>query len=223
MKNISLVLRKLLTFKKQYEFIHDSNGLHQIGGDIPHGFKTPGNEFPGGFQYLGFINKADKHFKWLPFSLHLICPIFTDFDFIYLDYEDPNEPKLLYPTNTADVTTAYDEITKDSYVIYNKANFSLRRFNGITEDNEFDVIGIAGKPHWTQISEVPICPKSNKKMKFVCQLTSNNPIKAKDKNFKSNESYYEKLYTELNFWCDGDLKIFFEPNSKIACYFIQNT
>ena len=211
---------KIFNLEKQLEFIEDEKGLHQIGGDIPSDFKIPENQFLGGFQYLGVINNADKYFDWLPFPLHLICPIFTDFDFVLLDYENPNEPKLIYPTNTADVTSAYDELTKDSYVVYNKATFSVRPFEGITYENQYTVTAIAGEPHWTQSAQIPTCPKSNKRMKFVCQLMSFSRITAKDKNFKSE---HENLFTNLNFWCDGDLKIFFEPTSKIACYFIQNT
>ncbi|WP_167851971.1 hypothetical protein [Hymenobacter elongatus] len=216
-------LKNLFNSTPPMQFVQDDKGLHQFGGDIPSDFKIPENEFLGGFQYLGFINNEDKYFEWLQFPLQLICPIFTDFDYVFLDYENPNEPKLIYPTNTAEITSAYDELTKNSYVIYNKANFSLYPFEGVNDDNEFDVIAIAGKPHWTQSSEVPTSPKSNKKMKFVCQLMSNSPITAKEKNFKSDDDYYEKLFTELNFWCDGDLKVFFEPTSKVACYFIQNT
>jgi hypothetical protein len=216
-------LKKLFNSTHQLEFVQDDLGLHQLGGDIPSEFTIPENEFLGGFQYLGFINNADKYFEWLPFPLHLICPIFTDFDYVFLDYENPNAPKLIYPADTGTITSAYDELTKDSYIIYNKANFSLQLFDGVNDDNEFDVIAIAGKPHWTQYSEVPTSPKSKKKMRFVCQLMSNGPITAKDKNFKSDDDYYEKLFTELNFWCDGDLKVFFDPTSKVACYFIQNT
>jgi len=217
------LIKNIFNQTKQFEFIQDDNGLHQLGGDIPPDFKVPENEFLGGFQYLGFINNADKQFEWLPFTLHLICPIFTDFDYVFLDYENPKEPKLIYPTNSVDITSAYDELTKNSYIIYNKEHFSLRPFDGVNNDNEFDVVAIAGKPNWTQTSNVPTCPKTGKKMKFVCQLMSNGPITAKEKNFSSNDEYYEKLFTELNFWTDGDLKVFFEPSSKVACYFIQNT
>lgn len=217
------MLKNLFGSIPQMQFVEDDKGLHQLGGDIPTDFKIPDNEFLGGFQYLGFINNADKYFEWLPFPLHLICPIFTDFDYVFLDYENPNQPKIIYPANTAEITSAYDELTKASYVIYNKANFSLQPFEGINDDNEFDVIAIAGKPHWTQSSETPTSPKSNKKMQFVCQLMSNSPITAKEKNFHGKNDYYEKLFTELNFWCDGDLKVFFDPTSKVACYFIQNT
>ncbi len=217
------LVKKIFNQQKYLEFKQDDKGLHQLGGDIPAGFTIPDNDFLGGLQYLGFISNEDKYFEWLPFSLHLICPILTDFDYIFLDYENPNQPKLIYPQNSGDVTSAYGEIEKDSYIVYNKETFSLHPFCGITEDNEFDIVAIAGKPHWTQSSHVPRCPRSKKTMKFVCQLMSNGPITAKEKNFKSEDDYYEKLFTELNFWSDGDLKIFFEPVSKIACYFIQNT
>lgn len=153
----------------------------------------------------------------------MICPIFTDFEYIFLDYTNPNEPKIISPVNTSEITSAYDELKKDSYIIYHKENFSLKEFKGINDDNEFDVVAVAGKPHWSQFPNEPVLPKSNKKMKFVCQLMSNGPIKVKEKNFKSDDEYYEKIFSELNFWCDGDLKIFFDPDSKIVCYFIQNT
>ena len=209
--------------KPQLEFFQDPKGLHQLGGEPPKDFKIPENEFLGGFQYLGVINNADKYFEWLPFPLHLICPIFTDFDYVFLDYENPNEPRLIYPTNTSEVTSAYDELTQDSYIIYSQENFTLRPFEGVNEDNEFEVVGVAGKPHWTQSQNIPTCPKTKRKMQFVCQLMSNGPITAKEKNFVGASDYYEKLFTELNFWCDGDLKVFFNPKSNVACYFIQNT
>ncbi|OUJ74124.1 hypothetical protein [Hymenobacter crusticola] len=209
--------------KHQFEFVQDNQGLHQLGGDIPFNFKIPENEFLGGFQYLGFINNMDIAFNWLLFPLHLICPIFTDFEYLFLDYENPMAPRLIHPLNTAEISTAYNELTKDSYIIYNEKNFSLKSFKGINGDNEFEVVAIAGKPSWTQSSKAPTCPKSQKKMKFVCQLMSNGPLKAKEKNVTGHNDYYEELFTNLNFWCDGDLKVFFEPTSKVACYFIQNT
>ena len=57
-------------------------------------------------------------------------------------------------------------------------------------------------------------------MRFVCQLTSNSDIYAREKNCKGADTYYEEIFAKLNFWCNGDLKIFFEPKTKVACYFI---
>lgn len=216
-------IKRIFNSTPQLQFVEDDNGLHQLGGAIPSDFRIPENEFLGGLQYLGFINNADKHFEWLPFPLHLVCPIFTDFDYLFLDYENPKQPKLIYPTNSAEVTSAYDELTKECYVIYNKAKFSLAPFHGIDDDNEFEVVAIAGKPHWTQPSVLPTCPKSGKKMEFVCQIMSNGRISAREKNFSGTSDYYEKLFSDLNFWGDGGLKVFFQPTSKVACYFIQNT
>lgn len=217
------LLKNLFRSTRQMQFVLDDNGPHQLGGEIPTNFKIPENEFPVGMQYLGCINNSDKFFEWLPFPLHLICPIFADFDFLYLDYENPYEPKLLYPTNSAEITTAYDELTKDSYVVYNKAPFSLQTFEGINDENEFDIIGVVGKPYWTQDTKLPTSLKSNRKIQFVCQLMSNGAIKAKEKNFQGYNDFNEEIFSELNFWCDGDLKVFFEPISKVACYFIQST
>ncbi|WP_162051353.1 hypothetical protein [Pontibacter pamirensis] len=217
------LLKRIMNIQSQFEFVEDSAGLHQLGGEIPRDFKIPENEFKGGFQYLGYIENKDKFFDWLPFKLNLICPIFLDFDYVFLDYENANEPKLLYPLNTSEITTAYDELDKDSRVTYNSLSCSLKPFKGVDDDNEFEIIGLAGRPHWIQAEDYPICPKTKKKMKFVCQLMSNGHVKAKSRNFRSEDDYYEKIFEEMNFWCDGALKVFFEPTSKVACYFIQNT
>ena len=64
-------------------------------------------------------------------------------------------PKLIYPTNSSDTTTAFDELRKDSYIIYHKNNFSLRPFDGITEENKFKVVAISGLPNWTQDTDYP--------------------------------------------------------------------
>ena len=215
-------------FKKtnQMEFFQDEKGLHKFRGEIPSDFHIPQNEFLAGFQYLGKIAKADKNFDWLPFDLNLICPIFTDFDSIYLDYSNPSEPKILYPENSGEITSAYDELTQDSKIVYEQKRFSIRELDGINDDNEFEIFGITGKPQPNFDDEpvkVPRCPKTNNKMKFVTQLFSNEHIKYENKNFNSDDEYYENLFQTLNFWCDGSLLIFMEPSSRVVYYSISNT
>src|SRR6218665_810092 len=102
----------------QYELVIDHTGKHQIGGDTPSGFKIPDNEFMAGFQYLGFIDNTDEVFNWLPFKVHLIHPIYVDTYSVYLDYSDPNAPTIIAPQDTASETTAYDELSTDSVVIF---------------------------------------------------------------------------------------------------------
>ncbi len=206
-----------------YEIEFNINGKHKLGGEIPENFKIPQNEFKSNFQYLGSIDNSDEIFNWLPFKLNLICPIYLDFDQIYLDYENPNEPKLIYPKNSSEIGTAFDTLDINSKIIFEEKIFKVKEFEGVTEENEFDVIGIAGKPNWTQEQNIPNCPKNNKKMKFVCQLTSWSDLKTKFTNVVCEDDYEQKLFEKMNFWCDGDLYIFIEPESKTVCYFIQNT
>lgn len=220
------LLKKLLNIKPNLEFYFDNNGIHQFGGEITDNFIIPQNNFLAGFQYIGKISNQDEYFNWLPFELNLICPILTDFDYIFLDYSNPNAPKIIYPKNSDDITSAYLEINQETKIIYESKKFSVRKFNGVNEDNEFDIFGIAGKPHPNFEDEpviFPKCPISNRKMKFVGQIFSNNHLKTVSKNFISNSDYEEKIHQNMNFWCDGSLKIFIDPKSKIVAYTIQNT
>ncbi len=53
----------------------------------------------------------------------------------------------------------------------------------------------------TKPDETPTCPKSGKRMKFLCQLGSFSDIKSSYSNVEPTDGmaqYFEKL----NFWCD---------------------
>jgi hypothetical protein len=217
------LLSKFLNKKKMYQFEFTETGKHKLGGEIPSNFILPKNEFKSNFQYVGLINNTDDIFNWLPFNLNLICPIYLDFEQIYLDYENPNEPKLVYPTNTSEIGSAYDTLDINSKIIFEEKSFGLIEFEGVTEDNEFDIVGIAGKPNWTQEENIPKCPKTNKEMKFVCQITSWSELKTKFTNVICESNYEREQFEKLNFWCDGDLYVYMQPESKTVCYFIQNT
>jgi hypothetical protein len=211
---------KLFKSKKiQYEILRDENGLHQIGGEVPADFTVPENEFIAGFQYLGYLDNSDPLFSWLPFKLHLIHPIYTNDYFVYLDYSDPTSPKIIAPKNTAASTSAFDEIDKDSIIIFEGVKVRLEQKEEI---DEFESIGICGEPTWLQEAEIPSCPKSGKAMKFVCQLGSFGEIKATYSNVEPEEDT-EMYFQNLNFWCDGNLYIFIDPASKTVCYTMQNT
>ncbi len=214
------------TSKTQLELFEDKNGLHLFGGRTPENFVIPENNFLANFQYIGKLSNLDKELSWLPFSLDLICPILVDFEIVYLDYNNPLEPKLIYPKDTESIRSAYDEIDKSSRIEYETKKFSLRQFNGINEDNEFEVFGITGIPKADfedEPIEFPNCPVSNKKMKFVVQLFSNQHLKTTSKNFISESDYEENIHQHMNFWGDGSLKVFIEPTTKIVAYAIQNT
>ncbi|KEY18745.1 hypothetical protein [Kaistella antarctica] len=205
------------------EFYKNENGLHTLGGTFPADFTVPENKFLSGFQYVGFINSSDKYFNWLPFDVHLICPIYLDIENVYLDYSNPNAPKILAPEDSSEITSAFDELKKDSIIQFKQSKLSLREFEGLTDENELTILGIAGKPNLLQDDDVPICPKSGKKMKFLCQFSTWNQIETEFTNVECEDKFMQQYFERMNFWCDGSLYVFIEPESKTVCYYIQNT
>lgn len=207
------------TKRIQFELVRDEKGKHQIGGEVPQGFIIPSNEFIAGFQYLGFIDNSDPLFSWLPFRVNLIHPIYTNEYSVFLDYSNPDSPTIIEPLDTVSSTSAFDEIDKNSKIIFEAVKVSAEEKDEI---DEFESIGVCGKPVWLQDDQTPICPKSGKRMKFLCQLGSFSDINSIFSNVepaKGNDEYFEKL----NFWCDGNLYIFIEPTARTMCYTMQNT
>lgn len=203
----------------QYELVRNEDGKHQIGGEVPAAFNIPANEFIAGFQYLGYVDNSDPIFSWLPFKVNLIHPIYTDEYYVYLDYSNPNSPVIIEPKDTSLSTSAFDELDKNSTIIFEAVKVSAEEKEEI---DEFESIGICGQPSWLQNDGTPTCPKSGRKMRFLCQLGSFGDINATYSNVvptKGMAQYFEKL----NFWCDGNLYIFIEPTARTMCYSMQNT
>ena len=192
------------------------NGPHQLGGEMPVDFHLPDNNCVVPFQYLGFIDNQDMNFNWLPFKLHLACPIYLNIGNVFMDYTNPLKPSIINREEVEQADTSYDEdLNPNSEIVFNEMTFSF------IDDVEFSVTGHSGIPNWIQYPNIPKCPKSGKRMKFLCQL--NGGVTAKRTNVLPKDEWYRHYYEELNFWGDGDLFVFFEPTSKVACYFIQNT
>lgn len=194
----------------------EEDGLHQLGGEIPKDFHLPENNCVVTFQYLGFIDNRDKNFSWLPVKIHLTCPIYLNIDKVFLDYSNPNKPTIINREEVEKTDTSFDEdLNQNSEIVFNEKKFSFVE--------NLDLLGSsqAGIPNWIQFPDIPICPKSGKKMKFLCQL--NGGVTAKRTNVNPKNESYRHYFEEMNFWGDGDLFVFFEPSSKVACYFIQNT
>lgn len=199
-----------------YEFIVHENGIHQIGGKKPVCFEIPSNQFISNFQYLGYVNNDDEKFNWLPFKLHLICPIYLNIDEIYLDYSNESEPQIISPKNASDIDSEFSELTRESYIEFESRKLNLRETKEI---DDMECIGISNQPFEVQDLDIPICPVSGMEMEFVCQLMTFGEILVKNRNFETKDEYLEYM----NFWCDGSLFVFCDPISKTVCYFIQNT
>lgn len=216
-KAIGVLKYQDLPTHKMYDFVQNDKGVHQIGGEFPADFIIPKNKFVVPFQYLGYINNTDKTFDWLPFKLHMICPIFLNLEFLFLDYSDPLSPTIINQEQVEKADTAYeDDLNTETEIIFNELRFNTKDIG-----NYGFGIGLTGIPKWIQHHDIPRCPKTNKTMKFVCQLQGG--VTAKRTNVTPKDEYYRQYYEELNFWGDGDLFLFFEPTSRVACYFIQNT
>lgn len=201
---------------KILQLVENPNGRHQLGGEIPSDFKLPENNCVVPFQYLGFIDNNDKNFSWIPFKLHLTCPIFLNIENVFLDYTDDLYPTIINRDEVESADTSYDDdLNQNSEIIFNEMKFEF------VEEVEFSGTGHSGIPNWIQYPDIPTCPKSGKRMKFLCQLSGG--VNAKRTNVIPHKESWRHYYEELNFWGDGDLFVFFEPTSKVACYFIQNT
>ncbi len=202
---------KVFPLNHIYQFNEDRRGKHQLGGEPPKGFTLPTCNSVVPFQYLGYINNEDKIFNWLPFKIHLACPIYLNVMNVFMDYSDPLNPTVINTDDLQEADTSHDELDKNSEIVFDSAKFSF------VEATEFSTLGNAGIPNWIQASDIPTCPKSGKRMKFLCQL--HGGVQSKRTNVDGPGGYFE----EMNFWGDGGLFVFFEPTSKVACYFIQNT
>jgi len=198
---------------KTYYIKENKNGLHQLGGEIPLDFKIPENECVVPFQYLGFINNMDPNFNWLPFKFHLICPVYLNFPVMILDYSNPLEPIILNKEDLEESDTSFDDyVDSNSEFIYEEMKFNFVETEGF---------GNAGIPNWFQYPSIPICPKTGNCMKFLCLLNDGITVDIKYTNISIPDDYYKNYFENLNYWGDGNLYVFFEPTSKIACYFIQ--
>jgi hypothetical protein len=198
------------------QLVEDLNGPHQLGGEIPDEFQLPENNCVVPFQYLGFIDNHDRNFDWLPYKVHLTCPIYLNIGNVFLDYSNPIRPSIINRDDVEKADTSYhDDLNQNSEIVFDEMKFSFCDSEG------FPGTGHSGIPNWIQYPDIPMCPKTGKRMRFLCQL--NGGVNAKRTNVEPKDEWYRHYYEELNFWGDGDLFVFFEPSSKVACYFIQNT
>ena len=153
---------------KLYQLEIGEGGHSYLGGEIPMGITTPKFDFIAPIQYLGMLSPDDKAFDWLPYDLHLICPIYLNIENFYVDYSNPRMPNVFDIEDLKTTDNAYEkELKFDSEIVFEKTPIYATKVNVETAN-----VGSTGAPHWVQYPDIPKCPKSGKLMKFVCQLTS---------------------------------------------------
>ncbi|MDD5127631.1 MAG: hypothetical protein PHR43_06030 [Dehalococcoidales bacterium] len=198
-------------------FLEKSNkGLHKLGGTVPEGLTLPAHEkLKTPFQYLGTIDCADKYFRWLPMpKFHIIYPVYECNSGVFLDYANPNEPKIIEPI-TFDPSWYEAGMEKIDATFVETRLATSERWNPEKFENSSQLL--CGVPLWLQAPEIPRNPLTGKAMKFVCTIASDSEIKVA--NYESNRDYIRDNY--LIFADMGNLYVFFDPETKIAHVQIQ--
>lgn len=207
-----------LNVNQIYNINQVTNSESYLGGEIPKEFNIPKFEFNAPFQYLGKFSKSEEAFNWLPFDLHIAAPIYLNFDKLFIDYSDPLNPKVLNIEKLRQTDNSFDVLKPDSEIVFEKVFISTEKAIN------FGGIGHTSVPNWIQYPDIPTCPKSKKTMKLLCQLTYDGiDIKTKRTNVQPKDEWNIQYFEKMNFWGDGDLYIFFEPESKIMCFIIQHS
>lgn len=198
-----------------YEIYRIGKSDSYLGGVPPSNFQIPTFDFVAPFQYVGKLSKQQPAFSWLPFDLHLVAPIYLNIDALFVDYSNPIAPKVFDIEALKNTDHSYtNELKANTEVIFEQMFFDTQPTDGFPE------IGI---PNWIQYPEIPTCPKTNEVMRFVCQFGSDDSIKTVQHNVVTDDDWMIRYFEHLNFWGDGDLFVFFHPESRMACYIIQNT
>lgn len=201
-----------------YQLQAASESQSFIGGEMPDDLKIPSYDFNAPFQYLGLFSNKEDAFSWLPFDLHLIAPLYSNFDKLFIDYSDPLKPIVLNEDDLKKGGSSFDDLKPDSEIVFSKV-----AIKGVASYDYGDGVGHTGVPSWIQYPDIPICPKSNRIMRFLSQLHDENGVSVQRTTVKAKEAFYQEYFSRLNFYGDGDLYIFFEPDSKVACLLIQHT
>ncbi|CAL2103481.1 conserved protein of unknown function [Tenacibaculum sp. 190130A14a] len=214
--------------EKQFQFIEfdiktpghlitNSKSINHFGGNCPEQLIMPTLKGTT-VSYLGMISKEEKLFEWLDFDLHLVCPTFLDFtEPISIDYSNPNKPVFINKDKIENNEFCNKEAMKSikPFAYYSKQSFSFSNTNKRNVIKK-SIEGYCGIPDWDHEPFLPYCPKTGKKMEFVLNTVWINAKLISE----VPESINQGGDTDL-FFSDGNLHIFFQPESKVLTYFAQ--
>ncbi len=203
-------------------FLHkNENGIHTIGGEKPADFQIPScDKIKSPFVYVGTTDSSDLHFKWLNIGkLHISYPVSEGAFKVFLDYENPNSPKIINPE-----TFEYSWVTGDAKgldkIEYEKSNYAVIDELDFSDSERYmdDYHLMCGIPLWYQYPEIPISPKNGKVMSFVTTINSDRSIKIRNSEMLENLPFNTDY---LIFGDYGHLYVFYEPESKVLYMDVQ--
>lgn len=199
--------------RKVFLLVKDERGTHSIGGKPPEELVLPADSrLSSRFQYIGTLDGTDPMLQWMGVKrLHLVFPLFEANHGVYLDYRDPDRPKMIEPITVSDDWA--DPDLQDVQIEYAKVRYrSESRLDVQAFEKEHALL--AGVPMWYQCPSVPRCPVTNERMRFVSSIRSDAtiPVVGKDKGRDDI----------LMFGDMGQLLIFFHPGSKVLYAIVEH-
>jgi hypothetical protein len=202
----------------------DAKGQHFLGGEAPNDFGVPTSICDAPFVYLGKLDcQIEASLSWTELDkFHIVCPIHADMDVMFLDYKNPNHPKIINQEKVDKYTSQYEALNNKDSIIFEQTPFSFKNIK-LDLTNQSEIIGNIGAPSWVQQELIPRCPKTGNPMEFLISLASNKLVELNTSTVKVVDEFMEHYVNTFNFWHDGVLFVFYSPDSKVAAYFIQNT
>ncbi len=193
-------------------------GRHLVGG-APTSFTIPSSPLRFGLQYIGSISMKDPLFSWIGFDFNLVAPLTVQyFEKCWIDYSNPAAPVFCDFNTDFDEFGDFDDVDPQGFfVTYKSMRWSA---TPLSRSNE-KYLGTSGAPLWVQAPDFPIHPDTGKPLKFVLQIESMTTTLA-ESSIGSDDYVFSHLEF-LAFWGDGTLYVFLDPETRLACYLIQNT
>lgn len=199
-----------------YNFVLDEGGPNVVGDTPLEGFTIPENKLNNSFQKVALLSNKNEPFKWLPFDLAVICPIYLGFHYLWLDYTNPLKPEV-FKRETFEEEAYNDEILKEG----TKVTFDSKRFRAEKGKPELYGVGFSGAINSGQGILAPSCPKTGNTMRFVCQFGSGDHIKVADYSLAEGNERFATYYEYMAMAVDQNLYVFFEPTSRLVCITIS--
>ncbi|WP_273444984.1 hypothetical protein [Neolewinella agarilytica] len=198
-----------------------------LGGKMPP-IKVPYLEqLATPFLFIATIKSSFPGMDWLPFGeLHIIYPLLSTIEnYLFIDYSDPTTPKVLEDQLTFHPEKYYGPIPSTGVIEYAQIYLKEQSPGGdlqeeIPYSSHFGHLGI---PFWQQDHVLPYCPVSGRLMRFVCGLGWEKSVPLAYTNVDFGDKSKNNNITNLNFWGDGTLYVFMEPQTKIVGMIIQNS
>lgn len=206
--------------KKILSALLNDEGVHQFGGEPPSDFIMPKHHLPINFQYIGYINRQDEFFKFLPFDkLHLVYPMLGDcFGMLVMDYSDPLSPKFVEMDGDSDIDArpekVLDCVDENTVIKYESCKFSLQE-----KLKKYDYSIGSASIFEQGPTMLPLSPLTNKPMQLVIGF---DPIfyniEIVSHNVELDPDDWQNQYLKyLNFGYRM-LAIFIEPETKLVAY-----